>query len=98
MRQAVNSLYTVSQDLRIAIRSFGRTPGFLAVVVLSLALGIAANSTIFSVTAGLFGVAPSDTPTYIAVALALAVISFLACYFPARRATKVDPLVVLRYE
>src|SRR5690348_8541770 len=40
---------TISLDVRIAIRSLLKAPGFLVVVILSLALGIAANSTIFSV-------------------------------------------------
>src|SRR6266436_6297506 len=40
---------TISLDVRIAIRGLLKNPGFLVVVILSLALGIAANSTIFSV-------------------------------------------------
>ena len=64
-------------------------------IVLGVALAIGATRLI---SAELFGVKATDPMTYLVVAITLAAIACVACYIPARRATKVEPMVALRYE
>jgi predicted lysophospholipase L1 biosynthesis ABC-type transport system permease subunit len=141
----------VRQDLLYGLRHLGKNPGYALVTVLTLALGIRANTAIFSVVNGvaserrreigihmalgatranvlgmvlgqglrltvvglviglaasfgltrllqaqLFNVRPSDPATLASVAAFIALIALAACYIPAGRATRVDPMVVLR--
>jgi putative ABC transport system permease protein len=67
-------------------------------VVLGLTLGLAAAFALTRLLASLlFGVGVNDPVTFIAVPLLLGVIGLLACFLPARRATKVDPVIALRH-
>jgi predicted permease len=71
----------------------------LRLAVVGAAIGLAGSFFATRLLAGmLFGVAPSDPLTFASVALVLVAVAVLACYIPAWRATRVDPLVALRHE
>jgi predicted permease len=71
----------------------------MAVIFVGLALGIAGALALTRlISTMLFGVKPADPLTYAAVVLTLASVALAACYIPARRAMRVDPMVALRYE
>ncbi len=72
--------------------------GFKLVLV-GLVIGLAGAFALTRVLSSLlFGVTAKDPLTFVTVPLMLALVALLACYLPARRATKLDPLVALRYE
>jgi predicted permease len=67
--------------------------------LVGVAIGIAGAFGVTRVMSGfLFGVTPTDPGTFAAVAVLLVGVSVLACYIPARRAMRIDPMVALRYE
>jgi putative ABC transport system permease protein len=71
----------------------------MALVVIGLVLGVAgAYAVTRTMRTLLFEVGTTDLLTFVLVSVLLAVVGFVACYLPARRATRVDPLVALRYE
>ena len=102
--------YLVSQRTReIGIRlALGATPRH----ILRLIMGQGMKLTLIGVAIGfvgaiaatrlmrslLFAVAPTDLMTFAISSIVLIVVALFACFIPARRATKVDPLVALRYE
>ena len=69
----------------------------LTLIGIALGTGIAIGLTRL-IESLLFGVKATDPVTFVAIALLLAAVALLASYIPARRATKVNPLVALRYE
>ena len=71
----------------------------LRLAIIGTVIGVAAAFALTRVmTSLLFGITASDPATFAVVILLVPAIALLACYLPARRATKIDPLVALRYE
>jgi putative ABC transport system permease protein len=102
--------YSVAQRLReMAIRlAVGASPSDLLklvigktmlIVLVGLALGGAAALALTRVLGSLlYDTSPTDPVTWASTGALLAAVALLACYFPARRVTKVDPLTILRFE
>ena len=67
----------------------------LAGIMIGIAAGVALARTMQSFV---FGISSVDPVTFAGVAAGLILVALLACYVPARRATRVDPLVALRYD
>jgi predicted permease len=71
----------------------------MRLVVWGMLIGLAGSAAIsFTLRAAFYGLSPFDPITFASVSLFLTVAALLACYLPARRATKVDPMTALRYE
>ena len=91
MRMALGA---TSRDILL---SFGQRG--LALTITGLAIGLAlAAIAARSMTALLYGFRPEYAPTVIVVSLILLSVAALACFVPARRASRVDPVVALRNE
>jgi predicted permease len=102
--------YEVTQRTReIGIRmALGARPPDVLRIVVRQGVGLSAVGAIIGILVALgatrylasllYGVRPFDPPTFLAVALLLSLVALAACYIPARRASRVDPLVALRYE
>ncbi len=83
-RRAIRGLM-ICQGMRLV--AFGMAAGLLGSVCLS-----------FVLRNYFYGLSPADPVTFLGVSAILATAALLACYIPARRATKVDPMVALRCE
>jgi predicted permease len=71
----------------------------MTLTVIGLVIGVAGALALTRlVSTLLFGVKPTDVITFVVVSLTLIVVALVACYIPARRATRVDPLIALRYD
>jgi putative ABC transport system permease protein len=83
-----------SRDVLTMILSQG-----MRTILIGLAIGLLGSLALTRTLASfLFGISATDPLTFAAVIVLLIVAALLACYIPARRATKVDPMVALRYE
>jgi ABC-type antimicrobial peptide transport system permease subunit len=66
---------------------------------IGLGIGIGGAFALTRLISGLlFGISPTDVSTFVVLSVFLALVAFLACWWPARRASHVDPMIALRTE
>ena len=102
--------YVVGQRTHeIGVRmALGAAPRNIVKMILKRGLTLALVGTAFGLAASisltrflgtlLYGIQPTDVTTFVAVTLTVLIVAFVACWLPARRAARVDPMVALRYE
>lgn len=91
------------RHVRYAARMFAKNPAVTFVMILSLALGVVAGvlgalGLTRTMESFLVGITATGPITFTGAALLLTFIALLASYLPARRATRVDPVIALPYE
>jgi putative ABC transport system permease protein len=71
----------------------------MALAVIGIAIGLAASFALTRLLESmLYGTSTTDPVTFVAIAILLAAVALAACFIPALRATRVDPMAALRYE
>ena len=105
----VMAYLVAGQNHEFGVRAaLGAGPGDIFGLVLGRAIKLTATGVGIGIAAAflvtrlmrslLFGVSPFDPLTFGGMALLLTLVALVACYFPARRATRIDPMVALRFE
>ena len=96
-----------SQEIGIRVALGGQQRDILKLIMshgltltsIGIGTGLVAAVFLTRLMSGLlFGVSPDDPVTFAGISVLLAIVAMLACYLPARRATRVDPMIALRYE
>ncbi|HKI95170.1 MAG TPA: FtsX-like permease family protein, partial [Gemmatimonadales bacterium] len=96
-RREIGIRMALGADRAHVLRLVGRE--LVAMVGVGLVVGIVGALALSRLMRGmLFGVAPTDVPTFLAIPLIMLAVAVLAAYLPARRAVRVEPSTALRYE